>query len=285
MGLMLVIIITVVFSVSPAIAEPQKTIAVAEPPSGIVCVTKMKDAFEPGRSSLRTVVISTTDQHGEKVQFIAGQAYKTFPDGKRMVLAMLDGEGARGITYLFWDRKNRLDTWVYLPYIRRVREIKGTQTYDSFLGTEFTVSDIGLIPIPEACELVEVTEHAGVKAYKVEEKVLGGIYYSRIITWIKTDSFLPLQRDYYDIAGRLWKTAFFKEVTTIDKVPTPLLIEMKDLQSGYVTDFRITSVATDVDIPDKFFNFSGEFFHPRQLSKAVNSPLWKIINSKASEIK
>ena len=267
MGLILAIIITVVFLISPAIAEPQKTIAVAESPSGMVCVTKMKDAFEPARSSLRRVVVSTTDQYGEKVQFIAGQAYKTFPDGKRMILVMLEADGAKGITYLFWDRKNRIDKWVYLPYIRRVREIKGTQAYDSFLGTEFTVSDIGLIPIPEACELVEVTEHAGVKAYKVEEKVLGGLYYSRITTWITTDSFLPLQRDYYDIAGQLWKSAFFKEVTTIDKVPTPLLIEMKDLQSGNVTEFKISNVVYDATIPD-------EFFDPKQLSKVANSPLW-----------
>lgn len=276
MGLMLAIMITIVLAVTPAMSEPQKPIAVAELPSGIVCVTKMKDAFEPGRSSLRRVVVSTTDQYGEKVQFIAGQAYKTFPDGKRMVLAMLEPEGARGITYLFWERQNRLDKWVYLPFIRRVREIKGIQTYDHFLGTEFTVSDIGLIPIPEACELVEVTEHAGVKAYKVEEKVLGGLYYSRIITWITTNSFLPLQRDYYDIAGRLWKTAFFKEVTTIDKVPTPLLIEMKDLQSGYVTDFKITNVVYDANIPDEFFDL-------KQLSKVANSPLWKAYSSQSTK--
>ena len=268
-----IILITIIFAVTPAFAEPPKTIAIAEPTSGMVCVTKMKDAFEPGRSSLRRVVVSTTDQHGEKVQFIGGQAYKNFPDGKRMVLTMLEPKDIRGLAYLFWERENRLDNWVYLPFIRRVREIKGDQAYDHFLGTEFTVSDIGLIRLPKACELVEVTEYAGVRAYKVEEKVLpGGLYYSRIITWIRTDSFLPLQRDYYDIGGRLWKTAFFKEVTTIDKVPTPLLIEMKDLQSGYVTDFKITNVANDVNIPD-------EFFDPKQLSKVANSPLWKAYSS------
>jgi hypothetical protein len=187
---------------------------------------------------------------------------------------------------LFWDRKDQPNKWVYIPTIRRVLEITPLLGYQPFLGTEFTVSDIGFIPVPQVCELVEVTNLAGgYKAYKVEENVLDGVYYSRIITWITTDSFLPIQRDYYDKAGKLWMTDLFKEVTTIDKVAIPLLIERKDLQRGYSTSIRITNVATDVNIPDKFFDFPDEFFHPKQLSKAVNSPLWKIITSKASEMK
>lgn len=278
MALILAIIITVVLSVCPAIAEPQKTIAVAESPSGIVCVTKMKDAFEPTRSSLRRLVVSLTNEEGEKTQYIAGYAYKKFPDGKRMVMIMLEPKDIRGFTYLFWERENRPAMWIYIPTIRRVRELKPVQASESFLGTDFTYSDIGLVSLPKECELVEVTDHAGVKAYKVEEKVLGelGLFYSRMITWIAMDSFLPLQRDYYDDAGRLWKTELFKEVTTIDKVPTPLLIEMKDLQAGYVTDLKITNVVYDVNIPD-------EIFDPKLLPKVVNLPLWQSYGSQTSK--
>ncbi len=285
MGLTLAIIITIVMAVTPALSQPQKPIAITEPPNGMACITKMKGAFEPSRSTLRRLIISTTDDSGEKVQFTAGQAYKNFPDGKKMVLTMLEPEGIKGMTYLFWDRKNQANMWVYMPVIRRVLEITPLQAYEPFLGTEFTLSDIGFISVPQACELVEVTNLGGVKAYKVEEKVSEGVYYSRIVTWIATDSFLPLRRDCYDRAGKLWMTDLFKEVTTIDKESFPLLIERRDLQRGYSTTIRITNVATDVDIPDKFFNFPDEFFHPKQLSKAVNSPLWNIISSKGSQVK
>jgi hypothetical protein len=268
MGLILAIIITVVFSACPAIAEPQKEIVVAESPSGMVCVMKMKDAFRPGHSCLRRLVVSTKDQYGRKAEYIAGEAYKTFPDGKRMVLVMLEPKDVKGTTYLFSEQENRLGYWVYFPYIKRVRELTGIQAYDSLFGTEFTISDIGLIPVPAECELVEVTTYAGVKAYKVQEKVSGGGYYSRIITWISTDSFLPLRRDYYDTAGRLWKTTFFQEVTAINKIPMPLLIQMKDLQSGYTTDLDISNVVLDATVPD-------EFFDPTQLSKVADFPLWK----------
>ncbi len=123
MGLMLAIIVTIVLTVSPAMSQPQKAIAVSAPLNGMVCITKMKDVFEPSHSTLRRVVISTTDGFGEKVQFTAGQAYKKFPDGKKMVLTMLEPEGIKGMTYLFWDRKNQANMWVYMPTIRRVLEI------------------------------------------------------------------------------------------------------------------------------------------------------------------
>jgi hypothetical protein len=279
------VMIATVLAVTPAIGQPQKPIGVTAPQSGLACITKMKEAFEPSRSTLRRLTITTTDDFGEKVQFAAGQAYKNFLDGKKMVLTMLEPKAVRGLTYLFWDRKDQPNKWVYIPTIRRVLEITPLLGYQPFVGTEFTVSDIGFISVPEACELVKVTNLAGVKAYEVEEKVLDGVYYSRMITWIAPDSFLPIERDYYDKAGKLWMTDLFKEVTTIDKVAIPLLIERKDVQRGYSTTIRITNVTTDVNIPDKFFDFPDEFFHPKQLSKAVNSRLWKIITSRASEVK
>jgi hypothetical protein len=284
-GLRAGIIITTVFAIAPAMSQPQKPIAIAGTPNGMICITRMKDAFEPARSTLRRVVISTTDDFGQKVRFAAGQAYKRFPDGEKMVLAVFEPESARGMTYLFWDRKDQPNKWMYIPTIRRVLEITPLRAYEPFLGTEFTLSDIGFISVPQTCELIEVTNLDGVKAYKVEEKVLDRVYYSRIITWIATDSFLPLKREYYDIAGRLWMTDLFREAATIDGVPMPLFIERKDVQRGYSTSIRITNVATNANIPNKFFNFPDEFFHPKQLSKAVNSPLWKIISSKDSEIK
>jgi hypothetical protein len=279
------VMVAIVLAVTPTIGQPQKPIGLTAPQSGLVCITRMKDAFEPSRSTLRRLTITTTDDFGEKVQFAAGQAYKNFPDGKKMVLTMLEPKAVRGLTYLFWDRKDQPNKWVYIPTIRRVLEITPLLGYQPFLGSEFTVSDIGFISVPEACELVEVTNLAGVKAYEVEEKVLDGVYYSRIITWIATDSFLPIQRDYYDKEGKLWMTDLFKEVTTIDKVAIPLLIERKDVQRGYSTTIRVTNLTTDVNVPDKFFDFPDEFFRPKQLSNAVNSPLWKKITSNASEVK
>jgi len=40
-------------------------------------------------------------------------------------------------------------------------------------------------------------------------------FYSRIITWIGTDSLLPLQRNYYALNSELWKMETFEDVSVI----------------------------------------------------------------------
>jgi hypothetical protein len=254
----LVFLITILFAITPAIAEP---------PDGITILKQMKEVFEPSRPSLRKVVV-TSEFKGYRDQFVVDEARKTFPDGKRRVMVLFKPESVKGNTYLFWEREKQPNfMYIYFPFLRRVREMMPVQLYGHFLGTDFTYADLGFVRLHEHYRLLGEEEHGGIRAYKVEEKFLGeGLYYSRIIIWVAADSFLPLQRDYYDTAGRLWKTELFKEVVTINHVPTPLLIRMKN-RDGASTDFKVTKVEYDVKIPDALFD-------PNLLPKVINSPLW-----------
>jgi hypothetical protein len=77
---------------------------------------------------------------------------------------------------------------------------------------------------------------------------------------------LPLQRDYFDRAGRLWKTELF-EASVIDGAPTPVRILMKDIQRQSSTELNVISVDNNVEIPD-------DVFKPELLREVVNCPLW-----------
>jgi outer membrane lipoprotein-sorting protein len=107
-----------------------------------------------------------------------------------------------------------------------------------------------------------------VRAYKIEEVPQDQGYYSRILTWVTADSLLPLQREYYDRAGQLWKTEVFEQVTVIDGVPTPLRIRMHDRQQGTTTELQMSKVRFDVDLPNTLFQ-------PQQLREVITSPLWQ----------
>src|ERR1043166_9873152 len=98
--------------------------AAAEPPDVTTIMRQMKEVFEPVRPSTRKVVISM-DAEGEKIQWVAGQARKELPDGKRMVMVMLEPQSVRGIAYVVAEPKNKPSTLsVYLPAIRRVRGLR-----------------------------------------------------------------------------------------------------------------------------------------------------------------
>lgn len=232
-------------------------------------VKKMKEIFEPVRPSTRKVIISMNDK-GETLQWTAGQARKELPDGKRMVMVMLEPESVRGIAYVVAEPKDKPGTlWMYLPALRRVRGLTPVDAYEHFLGTDFTYADLGFVRLHEHYKLLGEENHAGVRAYKVEEVVpQERAYYSRIITWVAADSLLPLQRDYYDVAGALWKTELFEQVSIIDGVPTPLRIRMNDVQAGTSTEINVSEVRYGVDIPDAVFD-------PERLPQVVTHSLWK----------
>ena len=236
----------------------------------ISIMKQTKEIFEPARPCKRKVVISTSE-HGETGQdLIAGQVVKQFPDGKRMLMVILEPEDIKGTAYLVWERENKPTIMmIYLPSIRRVRKLGPVEQYDSFLGTDFTFGDLDFIKLHKGYKLVGTEEHAGVRAYKVEEKVPQERYfYSRIITWIAADSLLPLQRDYYALNGELWKMETFEDVSVIDGVPTPLKIKMKDVEDDTSTELTLREVDYDADIPDAIFS-------PKELLNVAAHPLWQ----------
>jgi hypothetical protein len=166
------------------------------------------------------------------------------------------------------------DEWAYYPSVCRVRRLSGLTAYDSFYGTDFTYADIGIRDLGGTHKFLSEEMHADMRAYKLETIPLEQCYYSRIVSWIAADTFLPIQRDYYDSRGRHWKTKLFEHVVTIDNTPKPLLVRMLDLQRNHSTEVTISDVCYDVEYLTK------EDFDPEKLSEAVSSPICTVNVSK-----
>jgi len=234
-------------------------------------VKKMKEIFEPVRPSIRKVDITMTDEGGTN-HWVAREARKQFPDGKRMVMVMVEPPDVKGNAYIIWEPKDKPSVvWTYLPFLRRVRELTNVDAYEHFLGTDFTYADLGFIRLHPQYRLVGEEDHRGKKTYKIEETVpKERAYYSRVITWVAKDSLLPVQRDYYDVAGTLWKTELFEE-EKIDGVPTPIRIQMKDLLGKSSTELHVSDVRYNVEVPDALFD-------PIKLPTAASSPVWQSSN-------
>lgn len=184
---------------------------------------------------------------------------------------MLEPAYEKGMAYLIWERENKPDLmFVYIPGIRRVKKMTGfVDQYTSFLGTDFKFADLGCIKLHKYYCLLGEENHGGVQAYKIEAKISKEKnYYSKIITWVNADSFLPLQRDYYDPAGALWKTELFEDVSVINGVLIPLRLKMKDLIDDQSTEVYFSNVEYDKIVPDSLFN-------PYELPQASARECWQ----------
>lgn len=246
-------------------------------PDVMAIVDQMKAVFEPPRPSIRKVEITVSNNEGqEEAEWTAGIARKQLADGKRSLIVMLEPQSVRGNALLLWEREKQADSMVvYSPVLRRVRRIVPVDAYEHFMDTDFTYADLGFVSRRGTYRLLGEEEHAGVHAYKIEEAPKEQWYYSRTVTWVNADSLLPLQRDYYDTAGRLWKTVLFEQVSIIDGVPTPLRLRMQDLQQDTSTELTMSEVRYDADLPEALFEPSG-------LPQVATSPLWQPYRTQAT---
>lgn len=134
--------------------------------------------------------------------------------------------------------------WLYLPELGRVRQVNPSARGETFMGTDFTYEDLGVVAI-------DAREHRltaggtldGEPVYKVQSVPRGLDAYGKVVTWVSRTTFLPVQIDYFDHVGMLLKTGRFSDVRMVKGIPTPFAIEMRNIQTGHRT--LLTLLAAD----------------------------------------
>ena len=161
-----------------------------------------------------------------------------------------DLKGVGGISYRYIDLVRQDDTWLYLPFLRRVRRLSSAQRSDALFGQDIDVDSyggyagqipwfdwklIGEKPMlaslhgknlpPKPCEKdggMTFCEHWEVRpsVYIIEgtPKVSNYAYSKRVIFVDKETNFI-IYSDLYDKAGELWKVVM-QSIRT-DKRPNP----------------------------------------------------------------
>ncbi|PYO44288.1 MAG: hypothetical protein DMD33_03305 [Gemmatimonadetes bacterium] len=249
------------------------TPAAATTPTAAKLAQRMKVALEPARPSVRKMSIVISTQDGEATRWTVGQARKHSKDGNRTVTVVLEPADQRGIAFLMRESDGRsdLEQWVYIPVVRRVRRILPLESFQAFLGSDFTLADLGFVDLRATYKLLGTEDRGGSKAYKTQEIPLAPHakwYYSRIVTWIAVDSSLPIERDFYDPSNTLWKIERFEQASDVDGVSTPFRVRMEDRQEGRSTELTIKDIRYDVEVSDALFD-------PTRLREASQASLWQ----------
>jgi len=77
-----------------------------------------------------------------------------------------------------------------------------------------------------------------------------------------------VESDYYDVAGKLYKSERYEQIVTIQNVPTVTKIVMKDIQSGGSSEIDVTSVKYGKTAPQNLFD-------AKNLPNAAADQFWK----------
>ena len=252
------------------------TSAAAAGPDVATIVKHMKQGLEGPSGAVRLMTLKVISNGNAVAEWKMAQANGTANGAHWILTVVLAPPDARGIAFL--DQEPTAGTtsvkYVYLPATKRVLEFTPVAGYDAFFATDFSYQDLGFIPLGGGGEkLLGIDTRDGKKVYKLEDHPINHPYYSKVISYVATDTLLPMERDFYDRAGRLFKSEHCM-VEIVDGIPTITKIVMNDVQSGSSSEIDVTKVIHNKQMP-------ADLFDPKHLPEVADHPFWKTVTQSA----
>jgi outer membrane lipoprotein-sorting protein len=248
------------------------TLAVAPgigaPPDVATVAAKIKAALEPDKASVRRLVFRVSGPGGGASEMTVGQARKRLGGIPRVAMVVLAPEALRGTALLVQESADQNVQWLYVPAVGRVRKLVSPEGETTFLNSDFTFADLGFVDMGMRWTQIGEEKREGVGTYRLEGIPRDGWYYSRVVVWVAAETFLPVERDFFDVANALFKVQRWSNVTTVDGVPTPLKTSMRNVQADTTTEVTVDAIRWGGDVPDTLFD-------PNALATAAASPAWQ----------
>ncbi len=239
-------------------------------PDAASIVQRMRQALNPAAPSVRVMTLKVNNRSGGSVEWKLAQARAQVSGSSWMLtVVLLPASWGEGIALLDEDKPPlKAVEHVYLPGIRRVRNFTPLEAWEPFFGSDFSYQDFSF-PRPSSHMKLKGTEdHEGTKCYKLEEAFVNNPYFSRAETWVAVDTELPVERDYYDLYDKLYKSERYERIMTVQNIPTMTRIVMKNIQQDSSSEIDVTSIKYHEEAPQ-------DLFDPDNLPKAAANQFWK----------
>jgi hypothetical protein len=189
---------------------------------------------------------------------------KKYPEDRaRAILFFESPPEVKGVGFLQWaDPHGKDEQWLYLPELKRVRQISGGAKRESFVGTDFSYEDMAII-----AEVIDWSEQDA-RAQLARDEGLDGqpchvieltpvakdLAYGKLLVWLTADDSTVLKIEMSDKAGQLAKVLKLSDIRKIGAIPTAFHMEMQNVQSGSHTVADFTEVRYDTGMSDDLFS-------------------------------
>jgi hypothetical protein len=186
------------------------------------------------------------------------QFTKDFGDVEKSIMFFLSPADIKNTSFMNWsyDDSRSDDQWIYLPALKKVKRISSDSKSDYFMGSDFTYDDLGDRKVIQDNHKLLREEVINDKAcYVVESFPLDADYmYSKTITWVEKETFIGVQKEFFDEDGELLKILTIKNHKKIDGFDVILISEMKNVQNGHSTEMRLTNVKINTGVEEWRFS-------------------------------
>ena len=148
--------------------------------------------------------------------------------------------------------------WIYSPSTDRIIQISGHMLRQSVMGSDLSYED--MMDDRKLTEIYDATlagheeiEDRDTYVLDLVANVDDVAYHSQKI-WVDSERFVPLKQEMFAKSGQLLKRTELSDVQKVQGRWFPMTMVYKDmLKDGKGTEFRMTSVKFDQDIPEYIF--------------------------------
>ena len=166
------------------------------------------------------------------------------------------------LTYDYEDSNKDDDQWLYLPELQKVKRIASSDKSSSFMGSDFTYSDMTSRNVDDyTYKVMKEPTVQGHKTWQMlvtpkSNKTIEETGYTKSIVFIRQDNFVIIQALNYIKAGKKLKYMMVKELKKIDGIWTALEMQMvtkKGKKMLHKTVFRFSDVKYNQNLDESFF--------------------------------
>jgi hypothetical protein len=170
----------------------------------------------------------------------------------------------KGVGFLSFSHPGRPDEqWLYLPALKRVRQIASSQSArsESFVGTDLSFHDLDVLQDMTSWSesdapstLLGEEEIAGVPTYRIELKPeRDDVYYPRIVLWLGRDDLVMRRAEFFTTGAEPLKRIAQSDVRTVDGIPVAYHTEAQTLARGSRTVMRVEQIRFNQHLEDDLF--------------------------------
>jgi hypothetical protein len=232
---------------------------------------------DAGRDSRMTMRMKLADRRGRvreralEVTTLRGRkgaaGPSTAPDGDRLLIRFTFPNDIRGTSFLVWEHPSIEDErFLFLPSLGRVRRIAGTETQDSFVGSDFTYEDIGGREFDDYTYRFAGSDGSTASwtppgggparpAWRLESSLKDGSgQFPRVVSEILKDNFVVVRAEIYNRRNERQKVYSVRKLEQIEGVWTVMDSGMADALERTGTELLVEQVDYNVGLKEADFS-------------------------------
>jgi Outer membrane lipoprotein-sorting protein len=184
-------------------------------------------------------------------------------DGERQTIVFFETPAeVKGTAFLAYTHRGQpAEQWLYLPELKRTRQIAPRSRTESFVGTDLSYQDLDIIQ-----EMASWSEDDAHSTLRGEETIDGvpthvielvpqrpDIQYKKIVLWLGRDDLMPRRLEFYGDASDPVKRVQQGDLHDVGAIPVARHVEVQTPAKGSTTTIESSDAAYDQHLDEQLF--------------------------------